>query len=114
TCYTKSNITKYISPKLFYPHELQHEGEISILSLYVISLSLFYYLTLLYFQILHIIIPENPQIHRLIKRPAVRYVQAVPVRYFWVYMILTQPYLSSNKYSGYIKKNFGLMHNTRE
>jgi hypothetical protein len=29
--YIKSNITKHISPKLFYPHELQQEGEISIL-----------------------------------------------------------------------------------
>jgi hypothetical protein len=29
--YIKSNITKNISPKLFYPHELQQEGEINIL-----------------------------------------------------------------------------------
>jgi hypothetical protein len=29
--YTKSNIAKHISPKLFYPHELQQEGEINIL-----------------------------------------------------------------------------------
>jgi hypothetical protein len=29
--YIKSNITKHISPKLFYPHELQQEGEINIL-----------------------------------------------------------------------------------
>jgi hypothetical protein len=27
----KSNITKHIIPKLFYPHELQVNGEISIL-----------------------------------------------------------------------------------
>ena len=31
TCYIKSNITKHISPKLFYPHELQETGEINIL-----------------------------------------------------------------------------------
>jgi hypothetical protein len=30
--YIKNNITKHISPKLFYPHELQQEGEINILS----------------------------------------------------------------------------------
>jgi hypothetical protein len=29
--YIKSNIIKHISPKLFYPHELQQEGEINIL-----------------------------------------------------------------------------------
>jgi hypothetical protein len=29
--YVKSNVTKYITPKLFYPHELQVNGEISIL-----------------------------------------------------------------------------------
>jgi hypothetical protein len=29
--YVKSNITKYITPKLFYPHELQVSGEITIL-----------------------------------------------------------------------------------
>jgi hypothetical protein len=29
--YIKNNITKYISPKLFYPHKLQQEGEINIL-----------------------------------------------------------------------------------
>jgi hypothetical protein len=29
--YIKSNITKYIAPKLFYPHELQQNGEINIL-----------------------------------------------------------------------------------
>jgi hypothetical protein len=28
----KSNITKHIAPKLFYPHELQLSGEINILS----------------------------------------------------------------------------------
>jgi hypothetical protein len=28
--YIKSNITKYIAPKLFYPHELQINGEIEI------------------------------------------------------------------------------------
>jgi hypothetical protein len=31
TGYIKSNINKYISPKWFYPHELQHKGEIDIL-----------------------------------------------------------------------------------
>ena len=31
TGYIKSNITKHIAPKLFYPHELQKNGEISIL-----------------------------------------------------------------------------------
>ena len=31
TGYIKSNITKHISPKLFYPHELQQNGEINIL-----------------------------------------------------------------------------------
>ena len=31
TGYIKSNITKHISPKLFYPHELQKNGEIKIL-----------------------------------------------------------------------------------
>ena len=29
--YIKSNITKHIAPKLFYPHELQKNGEIEIL-----------------------------------------------------------------------------------
>jgi hypothetical protein len=29
--YIKSNITKQITPKLFYPHELQKNGEIEIL-----------------------------------------------------------------------------------
>jgi hypothetical protein len=29
--YIKNNITKYITPKLFYPHELQKNGEIEIL-----------------------------------------------------------------------------------
>jgi hypothetical protein len=29
--YVKSNVTKHITPKLFYPHELQINGEISIL-----------------------------------------------------------------------------------
>jgi hypothetical protein len=29
--YVKSNVDKYITPKLFYPHELQVDGEISIL-----------------------------------------------------------------------------------
>ena len=29
--YIKSNITKHIAPKLFYPHELQQNGEINIL-----------------------------------------------------------------------------------
>jgi hypothetical protein len=31
TGYIKSNITKHIAPKLFYPHELQKNGEINIL-----------------------------------------------------------------------------------
>jgi hypothetical protein len=31
TGYIKSNITKHIAPKLFYPHELQKNGEIDIL-----------------------------------------------------------------------------------
>jgi hypothetical protein len=31
TRYIKANYTKHISPKLFYPHELQEGGEISIL-----------------------------------------------------------------------------------
>jgi hypothetical protein len=31
TGYIKTNYTKHISPKLFYPHELQKSGEISIL-----------------------------------------------------------------------------------
>lgn len=31
TGYIKSNITKHIAPKLFYPHELQQSGEIKIL-----------------------------------------------------------------------------------
>jgi hypothetical protein len=31
TGYIKSNYTKHISPKLFYPHELQDHGEINIL-----------------------------------------------------------------------------------
>lgn len=31
TGYIKSNITKNIAPKLFYPHELQQHGEINIL-----------------------------------------------------------------------------------
>jgi hypothetical protein len=29
--YIKTNYTKHISPKLFYPHELQESGEINIL-----------------------------------------------------------------------------------
>ncbi|KAJ1258697.1 hypothetical protein BS78_10G095500 [Paspalum vaginatum] len=29
--YIKSNITKHIAPKLFYPHELQKKGEVNIL-----------------------------------------------------------------------------------
>ena len=33
TGYIKSNITKYIVPKLFYPHELQESGEINILQI---------------------------------------------------------------------------------
>ncbi|KAJ1280007.1 hypothetical protein BS78_04G199300 [Paspalum vaginatum] len=28
TCYIKSNMTKHISPKFFYPHELQKQGEV--------------------------------------------------------------------------------------
>jgi hypothetical protein len=39
-CYIKSNITKYIATKLFYPHKLQKNGEIEILQtkLYVANL----------------------------------------------------------------------------
>jgi hypothetical protein len=33
TGYIKTNWTKYISPKLFYPHELQKGGDISILQI---------------------------------------------------------------------------------
>ena len=33
TGYIKSNITKHIVPKLFYPHELQESGEINILQI---------------------------------------------------------------------------------
>jgi hypothetical protein len=33
TRYIKTNYTKHISPKLFYPHELQEGGEISILQI---------------------------------------------------------------------------------
>jgi hypothetical protein len=33
TGYIKTNYTKHISSKLFYPHELQQHGEISILQL---------------------------------------------------------------------------------
>jgi hypothetical protein len=33
TGYIKTNYIKYISPKLFYPHELQESGEISILQI---------------------------------------------------------------------------------
>jgi hypothetical protein len=29
--YVKSNLTKHIAPKLFYPHELKKSGEIKIL-----------------------------------------------------------------------------------
>jgi hypothetical protein len=31
--YVKSNVTKHITPKLFYPHELQINGEISFLQI---------------------------------------------------------------------------------
>jgi hypothetical protein len=31
--YIKSNIAKHISPKLFYPHKLQQNGEINILQI---------------------------------------------------------------------------------
>ena len=33
TCYIKSNITKHIAPKLFYPHQLKQNGEIDILQI---------------------------------------------------------------------------------
>ena len=33
TGYIKSNITKYIAPKLFYPHQLKQNGEIDILQI---------------------------------------------------------------------------------
>jgi hypothetical protein len=29
--YVKTNVTKHITPKLFYPHKLQVSGEISVL-----------------------------------------------------------------------------------
>jgi hypothetical protein len=29
--YIKNNLTKHISPKFFYPHELQKQGEVNIL-----------------------------------------------------------------------------------
>ena len=31
--YVKNNITKHISPKFFFPHELQKQGEVSILQI---------------------------------------------------------------------------------
>jgi hypothetical protein len=31
TGYIRSNINKHIAPKLFYPHELQENGDINIL-----------------------------------------------------------------------------------
>jgi hypothetical protein len=31
TSYIKNNLTKHISPKFFYPHELQKQGEVNIL-----------------------------------------------------------------------------------
>jgi hypothetical protein len=33
SCYIKSNMNKHIIPKLFYPHELQKNGEIKILQI---------------------------------------------------------------------------------
>jgi hypothetical protein len=33
TGYIKSNITKHIAPKLFYPHQLRQSGEIDILQI---------------------------------------------------------------------------------
>jgi hypothetical protein len=33
TGYIKSNVTKHIAPKLFYPHELRESGEINILQI---------------------------------------------------------------------------------
>jgi hypothetical protein len=33
TDYIKSNITKHIAPKLFYPHQLKQSGEIKILQI---------------------------------------------------------------------------------
>jgi hypothetical protein len=33
TWYAKTNYTKYISPNLFYPHQLQKSGEINILQI---------------------------------------------------------------------------------
>jgi hypothetical protein len=33
TGYIKSNVTKHIAPKLFYPHELLENGEINILQI---------------------------------------------------------------------------------
>ena len=37
SCYIKSNMTKHIIPKLFYPHELQKNGEIEILQTRVVT-----------------------------------------------------------------------------
>jgi hypothetical protein len=31
TGYIRNNLTKHISPKFFYPHELQKQGEVNIL-----------------------------------------------------------------------------------
>jgi hypothetical protein len=33
TGYVKNNMTKHISPKFFFPHELQKQGEVSILQI---------------------------------------------------------------------------------
>jgi hypothetical protein len=33
SCYVKSNVTKHITSKLFYPHELLVNGEISLLQI---------------------------------------------------------------------------------
>jgi len=35
--YVKSNITKHIAPKLFYPHKLQKSGKINILQAKIFS-----------------------------------------------------------------------------
>jgi hypothetical protein len=49
TTYVNSNVIKYIRPKLFYPHEFQINGEISILQIklcnnltYLFTMSLLY------------------------------------------------------------------------
>ena len=59
TGYIKSNITKHIAPKLFYPHKLQERGEINILQIKSCDISLTSLLSpyqLLYFKNLYMIL----------------------------------------------------------